>query len=80
MNETQQPSAFQKVKRFGGYTGKMIVVGVLVLVCWIGSLLVLGVVSEREGRQAEVGREVAEQWGRPQLVAGPGGTGAVCRF
>lgn len=80
MNETQQPSAFQKVKRFGGYTGKMIVVGVLVLVCWIGSLLVLGVVSEREGRQAEVGREVAEQWGRPQLVAGPVVTVPFDRF
>ena len=64
-------NAINKVKRFGGYTGKMIVVGVLVIICFIGSLLVLGVVSERENREAEVAREVGEAWGRPQLVAGP---------
>ena len=52
-----------EVKRFGGYTGKMIVVGVLIVICWIGSLTVLGVVSERQGREAEVAREVAEAWG-----------------
>ena len=60
-----------KTGRFSGYTGKMIVVGILVVICWVASLLVLGVVSERQNREAEVGREVAEQWGRPQLVAGP---------
>ncbi len=64
-------NAVNKVKRIGGYTGKMIVVGFLVLICWIGSLVVLGVVSERQNRESEVAREVAEQWGRPQLVAGP---------
>ena len=53
------------------YTGKMIVVGVLVIVCWVTSLFVLGLVSEREGRQVEVSNQIAEEWGRPQLVAGP---------
>ena len=64
-------NTINKVKSIGGYTGKMIVVGVLIVICWIGSLTVLGVVSERQGREAEVAREVAEAWGKPQLVAGP---------
>ncbi len=60
-----------KVKRLGGYTGKMVVVGVLVIICWIGSLLVLGVVSERQGRQAEAEARIGNEWGEPQLVAAP---------
>ena len=57
--------------KFLGHTGKMIVVGVLVIICWVASLFVLGVVSEREGRQSEAEAQVAEDWGRPQVVAGP---------
>ena len=52
-------------------TGKMIVVGVLVIISWIASLFVLAVVSERTGRQSEAEVQIAEQWGRPQLIAGP---------
>ncbi len=52
-------------------TTKMIIVGVLVFLCWLASLLVWGVISERQNRQAEAEAQIAEQWGRPQLVAGP---------
>ncbi|MEK7536122.1 MAG: cell envelope integrity protein CreD [Patescibacteria group bacterium] len=65
------PGTFEKARRMAGYTGKMIVVGVLVLICWVASLLVLGVISERQGRQQEAEQEVASSWGRPQLIAGP---------
>lgn len=53
------------------YTGKMIVVGVLVIISFIGSLFVLGIVNQRQGTQQEAEQEVASAWGKPQLVAGP---------
>jgi len=65
------PNTFEKARRLAGHTGKMIVVGVLVIICWIASLLVLGIISERSSRQSEAEMQIAEQWGRPQLIAGP---------
>ena len=67
----EAPNAIDKVRRLAGHTGKMFVVGVLIIVCWIGSLLVMGVIRERSSRQSEAETQIAEQWGKAQLVAGP---------
>ena len=67
----EAPNAIDKVRRLAGHTGKMFVVGVLIIVCWIGSLLVMGVINERSDRQSEADMQVGEQWGRKQTIASP---------
>lgn len=52
-------------------TIKLIFIGLVALVCLVASGLVLGLVSEREGRYREVEREVGEAWGAPQSLLGP---------
>lgn len=55
----------------GNLTVKLIGLGVLIIISWIATQLVWGVVQERQGRQAEVAEEISLQWSRPQTVAGP---------
>jgi inner membrane protein len=50
---------------------KMVIIGVLVLILLIPLAMVGSLVSERQGRQQQVAREVASSWGRPQVLAGP---------
>jgi inner membrane protein len=50
---------------------KLIVLGFLVAVSWIATLFVWGVLEDRESRQETASTEVAEQWSRAQLLAGP---------
>jgi inner membrane protein len=49
-------------------TLKLIALGALVLVLLIPVATVLGLVREREGRAAEVRREIGAQWGREQTL------------
>ncbi len=51
--------------------GKLIVLAVLVGVSWVATLFVWGVLEDREQRQETTSFEVAEQWSRAQLIAGP---------
>ncbi len=50
---------------------KMFLVGFLVLLCYVPSLLVYGLVSERQNRQYEAINEISSKWGAAQLVAAP---------
>lgn len=52
-------------------SAKMTVVGALILICFIGSLFVKAVVSDRSMRNQQVEAEISNSWGKPQLVAGP---------
>lgn len=50
---------------------KLLILAVLVLVSWIATMFVRGVVQERESTQVTVMNETSEQWSRPQVIAGP---------
>lgn len=39
--------------------------------CFVASMMVLGLVNEREGRHDEARREIAASWGERQTIAGP---------
>lgn len=50
---------------------KLFFIGAVAGGCLIASMLVLGLVYEREGRLTEVTEEVGADWGRPQTLLGP---------
>jgi len=50
---------------------KITVIGGLILMLLIPLGMVSSLVSERQSRQKEATKEVAESWGRPQTLAGP---------
>ncbi len=50
---------------------KISVIGGLILMLLIPLGMVSSLVSERQSRQKEATKEVAESWGRPQTLAGP---------
>src|SRR3989339_749114 len=50
---------------------KLLGIGFIAGICLIASLLVLGLVEEREHRYADAEQEVTESWGRSQTVLGP---------
>jgi inner membrane protein len=52
-------------------TGKLLFIGILVLILLIPTGLIRSLVSERENRQEEAINEVSEKWSREQIVAGP---------
>lgn len=52
-------------------TVKLFVIGVIGAACLVASLLVLGLVSERQVRHDEVQNEIGQMWGAPQTVLGP---------
>jgi inner membrane protein len=51
--------------------GKLIVLGILIIVSWVATLFVWNVIQDRENRQETASNEVAEQWSRSQIIAGP---------
>lgn len=52
-------------------TIKLAIIGVVSVACFIASMLVMGLVSEREERHTEAEAEVSAVWGAPQTVMGP---------
>lgn len=52
-------------------TVKMLIIGIIGLVCFIASLFVFGLVEEREGRHTEAENEIGQTWGAPQTIIGP---------
>ena len=52
-------------------TVKLIIIAIVGGACLIASLLVLGLVSEREQRFKEVKQEIAGSWGERQTIVGP---------
>ncbi len=50
---------------------KMAIIGGLIVMLLIPLGMVGSLVSERQSRQKEVVKEVADSWGRPQVLAGP---------
>lgn len=50
---------------------KLLTLALLVAVSWTATMFVRGIVQEREGTQATAAAEISEQWGRPQVIAGP---------
>ena len=54
-----------------GLAGKLVVLAVLVLVSWVATMFVWGVVEDRQGRQNEATEQISSQWSRPQTIAGP---------
>ncbi|HRH94219.1 MAG TPA: inner membrane CreD family protein, partial [Candidatus Peribacteria bacterium] len=67
----QTTPLFPKVQRSVGVSFKMFLVGFLVLICYVPSLMVYGLVAERQGRQQEAINEIASKWGAAQLMASP---------
>ncbi len=50
---------------------KLLVIGIVMVVSWVATMFVWGIVQERENRQIEATNETSEQWSRPQTIAGP---------
>jgi inner membrane protein len=50
---------------------KLLILAVLMVVSWVATMFVRGVIQEREGTQEAAANEISEQWGRPQVIAGP---------
>ena len=78
MTEPTSPTASSPVPPRGaigsillGPTGKVMALAFLVLVLLIPTLMVSGLVGERERRAAQVQREIGAQWGGAQTVTGP---------
>ena len=71
MSKGNDGSVIEKLQHKMSTTVKMLGVGFLILVLWLSSFFVSGLVGERSNRQEQVHQEIAEKWGAPQLVAGP---------
>ena len=52
-------------------TLKLFIIAVIGGACLIASLLVFGLIEEREGRFREVKQEIASSWGERQTLIGP---------
>lgn len=52
-------------------TFKLIFIGVLVLLLMIPSLMINGIIWERESRASNVVREISDKWGNAQSILGP---------
>jgi inner membrane protein len=52
-------------------TFKVFTLFILVIVSWVATMFVRGVIIEREGTKQAVAEQISEQWSRPQLIAGP---------
>lgn len=50
---------------------KMIVIAVIALLLMIPTVMIERLINEREGRKAEVTREIGSKWGQEQTVTGP---------
>lgn len=55
----------------GSITSKLIALAILVIISFVASLFVLGVVQERESRQTDAIGKTSEQWSNSQLISGP---------
>ena len=52
-------------------TIKLIIVGILIIICLAPSLFVFILLSERTNRREEAVREITDKWGSSQIIAGP---------
>ena len=52
-------------------TFKLVIVGVLIIVCVVPSFFVMLLLSERTNRQGEAVKEITDKWGGSQVIAGP---------
>lgn len=50
---------------------KSIIISVLVLVLWAATMLIQGLIDERQNRQQEAISEVSSKWGQQQTLSGP---------
>lgn len=64
---TGQPSFFERY----AYGIKALLIFILVLLLLIPSMMIMGLISEREQRQMEAKGEVSGKWGDAQTVTGP---------
>jgi inner membrane protein len=71
MENTDPKAIVQGVLRTVGATGRLFVLGVLVLVMLIPLWLISGTVGERFQRSMQVQSEIAGIWGGTQTIAGP---------
>ena len=53
------------------FTAKLIMIGLVVLLCQIPVLMVDGLISRRQGLAQNVEKEIATKWGYRQKVSGP---------
>ena len=60
---------FKKVRK--SFTAKVIMIGLVVLLCQIPILMVDGLISKRQDLADSVEREIASKWGYRQKVSGP---------
>lgn len=50
---------------------KVLVIGIIGVVCFVASLFVMGLVEERQSRSIEARSEIAQGWGERQTIVGP---------
>ena len=60
---------FKKIRK--SFTAKVIMIGLVVLLCQIPILMVDGLISKRQDLADNVEREIASKWGYRQKVSGP---------
>ena len=70
INEQEKPQGFMTWLK-ESVTVKLIFIGGLILVLLIPSIMILGLINEREARRDEVDKEVSATWSGSQLVQGP---------
>ncbi len=67
--DTSAADFFQKMR--GSFTAKIIMIGLVVLLCQIPVLMVDGLISKRQNLARSVEQEIASKWGYRQKVSGP---------
>lgn len=55
----------------GNISGKLLAIGLIGGICFVASLLVLGLIEERKGRFDEAKQEIADGWSGRQSIVGP---------
>ncbi|MCA9356947.1 cell envelope integrity protein CreD [Candidatus Nomurabacteria bacterium] len=61
----------QNLNKNNQLMSKLLILSILVIISWVATMFVRGIIQDRENNQETTTTEISEQWSRPQIIAGP---------